>query len=145
MLKAESMKTYLSASLLLLLLFSACAPQVNESDPKQLEDSLRKSVSLYYNLLKWKYYDKSYAMVDDEKKEKFDKLSQESKDNLNITSYEIKTLTLEEDMKKAKSKVLVNYYKYPSVSEKAVTVEDAWVFKNGRWFISSDFEGELFN
>ncbi|MGH7890881.1 MAG: hypothetical protein ACREN0_01260, partial [Thermodesulfobacteriota bacterium] len=37
-------------------------------------------------------------------------------------------------------RVLFTYYKYPSVSEKSVMVEDTWIQKGNFWYISSDFD-----
>ncbi|MBI2487150.1 MAG: hypothetical protein HYW01_09360 [Deltaproteobacteria bacterium] len=109
------------------------------------EGSLKKTASLYYNLLMWKYYDRASAFVDEEKRGKFEKFVSESQDELNITSYQIKELIFKGNEEKESSvKVLITYYKYPSVSEKTVSLQDTWVQKKGNWYISSDFEAGLF-
>lgn len=110
------------------------------------EDSLKKTASLYYNMLMWKYYDRASAFVDGEKRDKFERLVMKSQDNLNITSYEIKEIVFfQEDQDKSLVRVLINYYKYPSVSEKAILLEDSWILKGGKWYIYSDFQEDIFN
>jgi hypothetical protein len=110
------------------------------------EDSLNKTVSFYYNMLMWKYYDRASAFVDDEKRYKFEELVVNSQDNLNITSYQIKEVVFfEGDKDKSMVRVLINYYKYPSVSEKTILLEDTWVYREGKWYISSDFDEAIYN
>lgn len=109
------------------------------------QESLTKTAALYYNLLMWKYYDRASAFVDEEKRGKFEKFVSESQDELNITSYQIKELVFKgEEEKESSVKVLITYYKYPSVSEKTVSLEETWVQKKGNWYVSTDFEDELF-
>jgi hypothetical protein len=109
------------------------------------QESLSKTAALYYNLLMWKYYDRASAFVDQEKRGEFEKFVSESQDKLNITSYQIKELVFEgNEEKEGLVRVLITYYKYPSVSEKTVSLEEKWVEKKGNWYVSSDFEGELF-
>src|ERR671923_1894586 len=78
---------------------------------------LKESASTYYNMLMWKYYDRASAFVDADKKERFEKFIQESKDNLNITSYELREVVFDPDGKRGLVRVSINYYRYPSVSE----------------------------
>ena len=109
------------------------------------QESLTKTAGLYYNLLMWKYYDRASAFVDEEKRGEFENFVSESQDELNITSYQIKELVFKGDEEKESSvKVLITYYRYPSVSEKTVNLEETWVQKKGNWYVSSDFEGALF-
>lgn len=108
------------------------------------EELLKESVSTYYNMLMWKYYDKAFVFVDPDKKVSFEKFAQESKDTLNITSYEVREVVVDSNAKKGLVKVSINYYKYPSVSEKNVLIEDPWILKGGKWYIDSDFKDEIF-
>jgi hypothetical protein len=41
-------------------------------------------------------------------------------------------------------RVLYTYYKYPSVSEKSVMVQDTWIRKGDFWYVSSDFDQGTF-
>lgn len=130
-----------SVVLMLVLLLSSCfAAGLGGGG----EESLKKTASLYYNLLMWKYYDRASAFVDVEKRDKFQRFVSESEDTLNITSYELKHVALEEDGNESSVSVIINYYKYPSVSEKSFTLEDAWIRKKGSWYVSSDFDDGIF-
>lgn len=108
------------------------------------EELLKESASTYYNMLMWKYYDKASVFVDPDKKESFEKFAQESKDNLNITSYELREVIVDPHAKRGLVKVAINYYKYPSVSEKTILLEDPWILKGGKWYVSSDFTDGIF-
>lgn len=105
--------------------------------------TVAETASAYYKMLMWRYYDRASVFVDEEKRKGFEELFAEDRSNLNITSYEIKEVIMEGD-ERSLVKVLVTYYKYPSVSEKTVVVEDTWVRKKGSWYIRSDFEDEMF-
>ncbi|GBD38840.1 hypothetical protein HRbin37_01101 [bacterium HR37] len=107
------------------------------------EESLKKTASLYYTLIMWKHFKRANAFVHEEKRRQFDRFTSRIKDKLNITSYQIKDIVFE-DNKRSKVKVVLSYYKYPSVSEKTVFLEDIWIFEKGNWFIYSDFEDEVF-
>jgi hypothetical protein len=91
----------------------------------------------------WKYYDKASLFVDADKKGSFEKFALESKDNLNITSYELREVVFNPDGNSL-VRVLINYYKYPSVSEKTVLIEDPWVLRQGKWYVYSDFKESVF-
>ncbi len=104
---------------------------------------LKQTASTYYNLLMWKYYDKASLFVDADKKGSFEKFALESKDNLNITSYELREVVFNPDGNSL-VRVLINYYKYPSVSEKTVLIEDPWVLRQGKWYVYSDFKESVF-
>jgi hypothetical protein len=106
---------------------------------------LKESASNYYNMLMWKYYDKASLFVDPDKRENFEKFILRSQDKLNITSYELKEVVFEPDGKRSLVRVVVNYYKYPSVSEKTVLLEDSWILKDGKWYLHSDFNNGIFN
>jgi hypothetical protein len=106
---------------------------------------LKESASNYYNMLMWKYYDKASLFVDPDKRENFEKFILRSQDKLNITSYELKEVVFEPDGKRSLVRVIVNYYKYPSVSEKTVLLQDSWILKDGKWYLHSDFNNEIFN
>ena len=105
------------------------------------------SVDRYYKWMQWKYYEKSASLVYPEDILKFDEATSRIKDDLNITSYEIKELIIldEEDKEQPTNvRVVVTYYKYPSVSEKTVEITDTWYKQKKVWLIKSDFDSEIF-
>jgi hypothetical protein len=107
------------------------------------EESLKKTASLYYTLIMWKHFERANAFVHKEKRRQFERFTSRIKDKLNITGYQIKD-TVFEDNKRSRVKVVLSYYRYPSVSEKTVFLEDIWIFEKGNWFIYSDFEDKVF-
>lgn len=131
--------------LVFLLLFSGCAAKGLISNNEQ-ENPLH-SVDRYYKFLQWKYYEKAATFVYPEDIPKFDEASFRVKDDLNITSYELKELILldPDDKENPTSvRVVVTYYKFPSVSEKTVVITDTWVKPGKVWLLKSDFDSELF-
>ena len=129
------------ASALLLIFLTGCYTGGLFTGNEQL---LKETASAYYNMLMWKYYDRASVYVEADKKGNFEKFILESKDNLNITSYELKEVVFDPDRKKGLVRVIINYYKYPSVSEKAVVLEDPWILKGGKWYVYSNFKDEIF-
>jgi hypothetical protein len=107
-------------------------------------ESLGETASAYYNLLMWKYYDRASLFVDEDKRDEFERFILESRDKLNITNYELRDVVFNSDEKKGLVRVLISYYKYPSVSEKNVLLEDTWILKERKWYNYSDFEEEIF-
>jgi len=122
---------------------------------KDDQESLAKSSDLFYKLIMWKYYEKAAQFVDPEKYKQFEAFVYANQKDLNITGYEIKEMVYlsesepgpgadEKETGECDIRVLFTYYKYPSVSEKNVMVEDTWIQKGDFWYISSDFDEGTF-
>jgi len=105
---------------------------------------LQETASSYYNLFMWKSYEKASQFVDNEKKDKFDSFLLNSKDDLNITNYDIREVVFNSAENKGMVKVIISYYKYPSVTEKTMLLQDPWILRGKMWYIYSDFEEEIF-
>ncbi len=105
---------------------------------------LQETASSYYNLFMWKSYEKASQFVDNEKKDKFDSFLLNSKDDLNITNYDIREVVFNSAENKGMVKVIISYYKYPSVSEKTMLLQDPWILRGKMWYIYSDFDEEIF-
>ena len=112
--------------------------------PGPSRKSPAESADLYYKLLMWKYYDKAIALVNQEDRSQFDDFVQRNKDNLNITDYQVKKVILNEDVQEATVEVIVTFYKYPSVSEETLIIEDKWILNGKEWYISPDFEQDIY-
>lgn len=129
------------SALVFLLVLAGCHPGGSVNKEEVL---LAKTTSSYYNLLMWKDYEKASALVDKEKRDEFEKFVQEYQNDLNITGYEIREVAYIPGEDRSLVKVRINYYKYPSVSERSVVLEDTWVLKEKNWYVDSDFDGEVF-
>ncbi len=105
---------------------------------------LQETASSYYNLFMWKSYERASLFIDEEKKGKFESFLLNSKDDLNITNYEIREATFNSVENKGLVRVLISYYKYPSVSEKTILLQDPWILRGKNWYIYSDFDEEIF-
>ncbi|MEW6144936.1 MAG: hypothetical protein AB1598_07980 [Thermodesulfobacteriota bacterium] len=122
---------------------------------KDDQESLAKSSDFYYKLIMWKYYEKAAQFVDPDKYKQFEAFVLANRNDLNITGYEIKEMTYmtegasdgspaQKETGECVVRVLYTYYKYPSVSEKSVMVQDTWIQKGDFWYISSDFSAGTF-
>ncbi len=122
---------------------------------KDDQESLSKSTDLYYNLIMWKYYEKAAKFVDPGKLKEYESFVLRNEKDLNITSYEIKEVVYivddepenkgdEKNASECVVRVLYSYYKYPSVSEKSVMVQDTWIKIGKVWYVSSDYEEGTF-
>ena len=112
--------------------------------PGPSRKSPAESADLYYKLLMWKYYDRAMALVDQEERSQFEEFVQRNKDNLNITDYQVKKVILGEDGQEGTVEVIVTFYKYPSVSEKTLILDDNWILTGKEWYISPDFEQDIY-
>jgi hypothetical protein len=135
--------------LLIVLVLTGCGKTTGLIQ-KDDQESLAKSSDLYYKLVMWKYYEKAAQFVDPGKYKQFEAFVLANQKDLNITGYEIKELVYITENEPGENsegnetgecviRVLYTYYKYPSVSEKSVMVEDTWIKKGNFWYISSDF------
>ncbi|MGH7885463.1 MAG: hypothetical protein ACRENO_07185 [Thermodesulfobacteriota bacterium] len=97
-----------------------------------------KSADTFYKMLLWKYYDRAGAFVHQDKLAAYDTFASENEDNLNITSYEVRDFTPIDD-NNAKVKVVITYYRYPSVVEKTITLWNEWEKINDAWFVNYEF------
>lgn len=112
--------------------------------PGPSRKSPAESADMYYKLLMWKYYDKAIALVDQEGRSEFEDFVLRNKDNLNITDYQVNKVILGEDGQEGTVEVIVTFYKYPSVSEKTLILDDNWILTGKQWYISPDFEQEIY-
>lgn len=138
-------KLFFTFSLLLILGCNSMSELLKSPGlPGPSRESPSESADLYYKLLMWKYYDKAVALVEPEERDEFEAFVQQNKDNLNITDYQVKKVILGELGQEGTVEVVVTYYKYPSVSEKTLMLEDNWILIGKQWFISPDFEQAIY-
>lgn len=116
-------------------LISGCG---SKSFFKDENESPLKTADSFYKMLQWKYYDRATSFIHHDKVMAYDKFVTENEDNLNITSYEIKEFN-QMDESLAEIKVAITYYRYPSVTEKSVTLWNRWEMINDAWFVNYEF------
>lgn len=104
------------------------------------------SADTFYKMLMWKYYEKAAAFVHPDSRSDFERFVYESKDDLNITEYQIKDIIAVDGDGDHESviRTYVTYYKYPSVSEVQGIQSDVWVNEDGKWFIKSKFNTGMY-
>lgn len=133
-------------ALTLTVLFSGCiAKDLVDNDE---QDNPLYSADRFYKFLQWKYYDKAATLVYPTDIPKFDEVAFRVEDDLNITSYELKELVIldpEDEEMPTTVRVVVTYYKFPSVAEKTAIITDTWVKPGKVWLMKSDFNSEIFN
>jgi len=144
------MRRQLKINLLILfaftVLFSGCIAKdlVGNDD----QDNPLYSANKFYKFLQWKYYEKAATLVYPTDIAKFDEVSARVKDDLNITSYELKELVVldtEDEEMPTTVRVVVTYYKFPSVAVKTTEITDTWIKPGKTWLVKSDFNSEIFN
>ena len=128
------------------VLFSGCiAKDLVDNDD---QDNPLYSADRFYKFLQWKYYDKAATLVYPTDIPKFDEVAFRVEDDLNITSYELKELVIldpDDEEMPTTIRVVVTYYKFPSVAEKTAVITDTWVKPGKVWLMKSDFNSEIFN
>ncbi len=138
---------------LMLVLGCGTAKDLMQQDDRE---SFQYSSDRYYKLIQWKYYEKAAQFVDPESAREYESFVFRNQKDLNITAYQIKDVTfidpgvLDESEGASKSnndgntdratiRVYFTYFKYPSVVEESVMVEDTWIKIGKLWYVSSDY------
>lgn len=141
--------------ILALLLVLGCGA-TKDLIQKDDRESFQYSTDRYYKLIQWKYYEKAAQFVDPESAREYESFVFRNQKDLNITAYQIKDVTfidpLAQDESESNSqsnndgntdrailRVYFTYFKYPSVVEESVMVEDTWIKIGKLWYVSSDY------
>ena len=142
--------------LLALLLLAGCGA-TKDLIQKDDRESFQYSTDRYYKLIQWKYYEKAVQFVDPESAREFESFVFRNQKDLNITAYQIKDVTFidpgvldeseagsqsnknDSNSDRAKIRVYFTYFKYPSVTEESVMVEDTWIKIGKLWYVTSDY------
>ena len=142
----NSKKVFLLFLILAIALPIGCSSKspFNKDDETPL-----KTADSFYKMLMWKYYDRAAAFVHHDQLVAYDTFTTENEDDLNITSYEIKDF-VQIDEENGKVKVVLTFYRYPSVAERKLTLWNEWNKINDAWFVNyafvtSDFTKEELN
>jgi hypothetical protein len=127
---------------------------------KDDRESFQYSTDRYYKLIQWKYYEKAVQFVDPQSAREYESFVFRNQKDLNITAYQIKDVTfidpsdIEEgqtgdpdpdskqrsgDTDRATVRVYYTYFKYPSVTEEGIMIEDTWIKIGKLWYVSSDY------
>jgi hypothetical protein len=127
--------------LFILLLFSSCYSRGKFGQSAEL---LKEATERYYQVLKWKYYDRAKQFIDLEDRSAYEDFVLRLEENLNLTNYEIKEYILSEDGNECDLKIVMTYYKYPSVSEKREVLYEKWVQRGSTWYVKPDFTSDFY-
>lgn len=137
---------------LVLVLGCGAARDIVQKDDRE---SFQYSTDRYYKLIQWKYYEKAAQFVDPESARDYENFVFRNQKDLNITAYQIKDVTYIEpgaligdesrdenfdgDSERAVLRVYFTYFKYPSIVEESVMVEDTWIKIGKLWYVTSDY------
>ena len=142
----NSKKVFLLFLILAIALPLGCS---SKSPFKKEDETPLKTADSFYKMLMWKYYDRAAAFVHHDQLVAYDTFTTENEDDLNITSYEIKDF-VQIDEENGRVKVVLTFYRYPSVAERKLTLWNEWNKINDAWFVNyafvtSDFTKEELN
>ena len=103
-----------------------------------------ETTTTYYKYLQWKYYDRAKNFIDLEDRSGYEDFVLRAEKDLNITSYEMREFIFNEDHDECDIKLVITFYKYPSVSEKTVVMYEKWVKRGSSWFVKPDFDDPFY-
>ena len=127
--------------LFIILIFSSCYSRGKFGQSAEL---LQEATERYYQVFKWKYYDRAKVFIDAEDKAAYEDFVLRLEDSVNLTSYELREFAYSEDKKECDIKIVFTYYKYPSVSEKREVFYEKWVERGSTWYVKPDFSNEFY-
>ncbi|NIX16284.1 MAG: hypothetical protein GWN11_10545 [Candidatus Dadabacteria bacterium] len=128
----------------LLIILIVCSSCYSRGKFGQSADLLQEATESYYQLIKWKYYDRAKVFIDLEDRAVYEDFVLRLEEDLNFTNYEIKGFVYSKDKKECEVKVAITYYTYPSVSEKKDVLYEKWVERGNTWFVKPDFSHEFY-
>jgi hypothetical protein len=121
----------------LILAISSCYSRGKFGSDTQIFNETTKN---YYKFLMWKYYDRAKNFIDLEDRQPYEEFVLKAEKDLNITGYEMRELIYNEEGNECDIKLVITYYKYPSVSEKTEVLYEKWVKRGSNWFVKPDFK-----
>jgi len=127
--------------LVLTAVLSSCYSRGKFGSDAQIFDDTTKN---YYKFLMWKYYDRAKNFIDMEDRQQYEEFVLRAEKDLNITNFEMREFIFNEDHDECEIKLVITYYKYPSVSEKTVIMYEKWVKRGASWFVKPDFNNPLY-
>jgi hypothetical protein len=102
---------------------------------------LQGVVKRFHHDLRWKYYDAAAARVDPEHSQAFLEDVEDEKNELNISSWEIRKVDLLKQGTEARIRVQFKYHRMPSTVVQSVTVEQLWRKVGEGWFLFEQGKG----
>ena len=148
------MRKYPLLTILALVFILGCgtARDIVQKDDRE---SFQYSTDRYYKLIQWKYYEKAAQFVDPESARAYENFVFRNQKDLNVTAYQIQDVTYigpgaligdesrdesyDGDSERAVLRVYFTYFKYPSVVEESVMIEDTWIKIGKLWYVTSDY------
>ena len=123
------------------IILSSCYSRGKFGSEAQIFDETTKN---YYKYIQWKYYDRAKNYIDLEDRAAYEEFVLRAEKDLNITSYEMREFIFNEDHSECEIKLVITYYKYPSVSEKTEIMYEKWVKHGTSWFVKPDFNNSFY-
>lgn len=127
--------------LVLAILLGSCYSRGKFGSDTQIFNDTTKN---YYRYLMWKYYDRAKTFIDFEDRHLYEEFVFKAEKDLNITSYEMREFIFNEPGDECEVKLVITYYKYPSVSENTEILYEKWVKRGTNWFVKPDFSHPLY-
>lgn len=121
-------------AIVLLLSYCATVTGPNEKD-------LRSVLERFHHDLRWKYNDAAAARVDPRFSAAFLDELEDIRDDLNITSWEIRQIRGIPEKRQAKVRLQITYYRLPSTVIRDQVTEQLWQQDDTRWFLVSQDDG----
>jgi hypothetical protein len=125
------------AWIICLVILSVSCSSVSAPSSKDLQGTVER----FHHDLRWKYYDAAAERVNPQDAQVFLEDVEDEKNELSISSWEIRKVELQKEGTEAKIRVQFKYYRMPSTVVKSEIVEQIWRKVKDEWFLFAQEKG----
>jgi hypothetical protein len=108
--------------------------------PHSNRERLRKTVTKFYEDLRWKRFDSAAQHIPEDKQDTFLQHCLDTEDDLAIDNLEIRSVTLDDKHKTAQVMLQAEYILLPSTVVQKRRLSQRWKKKSGAWYLEDDLK-----
>ena len=131
----EDMRKYLPLGVLFLVA-AVLAPACGSLKLRSQQNNLDERVTNYHDSYRWRDYESAGELVQPSVRRDFMAAAEALRNDLNVTDYQIKRISLAESGREATVVVTRSFFKMPSVSVQQQELRQHWILVQGNWYLA---------